>query len=77
MPAPAISVLKEFDSILVYVGDMMHSHVQLSSLRGVQSWKHGENNYGIQYVMDGGNMVCEYHDVVMWKAILKRLDELI
>lgn len=46
------------------------------SLRAVQSWRNGENNYAIEYTLDGENVRTEYADQSQWAAILRQLDGL-
>jgi hypothetical protein len=72
---PTISL--EFDSLRIYFGDTLHLHVKRSKLLGVQSWRYGENNYSIEYTMDGNNILTEYDDKEKFEAILRRLDEIL
>ena len=71
------TVQTAFDSIRIYFGDLLHLHVQRSKLLGIQSWRNGDKNYSIQYVMVGGTVTTEYDDKEKFEAILKQLDKLI
>lgn len=67
----------KFDSIRVYFGDLLHLHVKRSKLLGIQSWRYGDNNYFIEFTMEGNAIVCEYDDNEKFSAVLAQLDKLL
>jgi hypothetical protein len=72
-----IEVRLEYDSIRVLFDGVMHTHVRRAKLLGIYAWTHGPNNFGIDYVMAGGSMTCEYDERGKWLEILAGLADVL
>jgi hypothetical protein len=70
-------VVVDYYGIRIYFGAVLHLHVKRSKLLGVQSWRDGETNYSIEFVLNGGSVRAEYDDRATWETILKALDEVL
>lgn len=72
-----IKVELYFDVLRVRFGDTTHLHVEVTKLLGFQSWpeRYGNKKFIIQYVLKGGQIICEYDDEAKWKTILDGLDK--
>lgn len=78
MPLHNISVELHYDAIRVKFCGLMHLNIKRSALLGIQSWRHGDENYFIQFTMDGGaEITSDYDDVEKWKAILIGLEKIL
>lgn len=55
----------------------MHLRIKRSKLLGIQSWRHGENNYFIEFTMEGGVITSDYDVEAKWKTILNGLDKIL
>lgn len=72
-----IEVKLDFDSIKIVFNGSLHLHVKKSKLLGVQSWRYGDNNFFIEYIMDGNTITTEYDDVDKFKFILSKLETML
>jgi len=64
-----------FDSIRIYIGDALHIDIRRSAYRGLQSWK-WQDNYSIEFALDGATLTVEYTDEASWLAVLSELQKL-
>lgn len=72
-----IRVELHFDAIKIYFGNLLHAYILRSKLLGIQSWRAGENNYFIEYTLNGNNLLTEYDDLEKFQAVLKGLEEIL
>ena len=72
-----ITVDLEYDAIKIRFNGALHLCIKRSKLLGVQSWTYGDNNYSIEYSMEGKDILTEYDEKEKWLLILKKLDELL
>lgn len=67
-----------YDRIVVKFGGVMHLSIKRSKLLGIQSWRHGEKNFFIEFTMEGGvNITPDYDVEEKWKAILTGLEKVL
>lgn len=76
-PPPDITVELVYDAIVVKFGGSMHLRIKRSKLLGIQSWRHGEKNYFIEFTMEGGVITSDYDVEAKWKTILSGLEKVL
>jgi hypothetical protein len=75
--APPITVDLAYDAIRVKFGGVMHLNIKRSALLGIQSWRHGANNYFIEFTLSGGGVTSDYDDETKWKTIINGLEKVL
>lgn len=71
-----IKVTTTYDSIRVYFGETLHLCLSRPRLVGFQSWREDETKFCIEYLLDGGSILCEYDSEEKWMSILSQLEKL-
>lgn len=77
MSEPALTVELVYDAIIVRFGGALHLRIKRSKLLGIQSWRHGDKNYFIEFTMEGGVITSDYDVEAKWLAILAGLERIL
>lgn len=68
----------QWNTVIVYVNDVLHAKFKKEDLVAIQSWIEGYDNdatYHIQYKFKDTKMRAEYWDINHWKEVLRVLNE--
>ena len=72
-----LKAIRDFQSLKIYVNDLLHVEVPMKNHNGLQSWIEGSNKhtYFIQfYRKQGESIILEYDDREIWADILRLID---
>lgn len=77
-PQPsAVSVTRDFYELRIYLGDVLHLHIDSDKFIGMQAWTDNEHSYTIEYTLTGGTLRTEYTTEDKWKAVLAGLEKVL
>lgn len=67
-----------FDSIVVYINDIVHIWVRRQDLMGVQSWiMDGRKQFFIEFIMRSNSVVVDYDSRELWELVLAGINKVI
>lgn len=74
-----IKVVEEQDHIRIYIRGLLHLHIGVADLVGVQSWiERGNKTFAIEYTFSGGAVITsEYSNKAHFETILKALESVL
>lgn len=70
-----VTVKTNYDSIRIYINDVLSVFLKRSELLGFYGLVNGGGKFQIEFCLVGGNLICEYDDFEKFKAILTELDK--
>ena len=76
--ANKIKIKRDFQSLRIYINDILHLEIRMNNHDGVQSWCEGTKKkmYFIEfYRKQGTPVLMGYENFEDWKTILKLIDE--
>lgn len=69
-----ITIKIEFNTIKIYIDNILHIHIERDRFLGLQSWR-WNSKFVIEFTLTTNTIVTEYEDIDMWKTILDLLDK--
>lgn len=70
-----ITSIRKYEQLKIYFNGLLHLHLKLNDLVGIQSWIHGEKEYYIEYTFKEGKVTSAYEDRGRWEEVLAILDK--